>query len=117
MALSQGVYFSGGSAVKNVPAKQDKRVQSLGWEGPLEKEMATDSSVFGWEIPWTEEPGPRGCKESNTPEQLSTRAGICFKPERNVTEIIQRATVNASMRSAKFTDFDSFLSLSHICFT
>ena len=33
------------------------RVQSLGWEDPLEEEMATHSSILAWEIPWTEEPG------------------------------------------------------------
>ena len=33
------------------------RVRSLGWEDPLEKEMATHSSIFAWIIPWTEEPG------------------------------------------------------------
>ena len=32
-------------------------VQSLGWEDPLEEEMATQSSILAWEIPWTEEPG------------------------------------------------------------
>ena len=42
---------------KNPPAKQESWVQSLGWEDPLEKEMATDSSILAWEIPWTEEPG------------------------------------------------------------
>ena len=36
---------------------QEMRVQSLGWEDPLEKGMATYSSVLAWEIPWTEEPG------------------------------------------------------------
>ena len=36
---------------------QEMQVQSLGWEDPLEKEMATLSSVLAWEIPWTEEPG------------------------------------------------------------
>ena len=36
---------------------QDTRVQSLGWEDPLEKEMATHSSILAWRIPWTEEPG------------------------------------------------------------
>ena len=44
-------------AVKNLPAMQDTWVQSLGWEDPLEKEMATHSSILAWEIPWTEEPG------------------------------------------------------------
>ena len=36
---------------------QDMQVQSLGWEDPLEKEMASHSSILAWEIPWTEEPG------------------------------------------------------------
>ena len=47
--------FPGGSVVKNPPAKQETQVQSLGWEDPLEKEMATHSSILAWEIAWTEE--------------------------------------------------------------
>ena len=43
--------------VKNLPAAWETQVQSLGREDPLEEEMATHSSVFSWEIPWTEEPG------------------------------------------------------------
>ena len=43
--------------VKNLSAKQETRVQSLGREDLLEKEMATHSSVLAWRIPWTEEPG------------------------------------------------------------
>ena len=43
--------------VKNLPAMQDTQVQSLGWEVPLEKRMATHSSILAWRIPWTEEPG------------------------------------------------------------
>ena len=43
--------------VKNLPAMQETWVQSLGWEGPLEKGMATHSSILAWKIPWTEEPG------------------------------------------------------------
>ena len=43
--------------VKNLPAVQQTRVGSLGQEDPLEKEMATHSSILAWEIPWTEEPG------------------------------------------------------------
>ena len=42
--------------VKNAPAMQETQVQSLGREDPLEKEMATHSSILAWEIPWTEEP-------------------------------------------------------------
>ena len=40
-----------------MPAKQETWVQSLGGEGPLEKEMASHNSIFAWEIPWTEETG------------------------------------------------------------
>ena len=43
--------------VKNMPAMQETCVRFLGWEDPLEKEMATHSSILAWEIPWTEEPG------------------------------------------------------------
>jgi len=42
---------------KNPPAKQEMGVQSLGWENPLEKEMATHSSILTWEIPRMEKPG------------------------------------------------------------
>ena len=49
--------FAGGSVVKNQPAIQETRVQSLGREDALEKEIVTRSSVLVWEIPWTEEPG------------------------------------------------------------
>ena len=44
-------------SVKNLPAMQETGVPSLGWEDPLEKEMAIHSSILAWEIPWTEEPG------------------------------------------------------------
>ena len=43
--------------VKNPPAMQEKWVQSLGQEDPLEKEMKTHSNILAWRIPWTEEPG------------------------------------------------------------
>ena len=39
--------------VKNLPAMQETQVQSLGWEGPLEKGKATHSSILAWRIPWT----------------------------------------------------------------
>ena len=55
------VYYKGfpgkESVVKNLPATQEIQVQSLGQEDPLQKEMATHSSILAWEIPWTEEPG------------------------------------------------------------
>ena len=46
--------------VKNLPAKakgQETKIQTLGWEDPLEKEMATLSHILAWKILWTEEPG------------------------------------------------------------
>ena len=43
--------------VKNLPAIQESWVRSLGWEDPLEKGMATHSSILAWRIAWTEEPG------------------------------------------------------------
>ena len=57
--------------VQNLPAIQETCVRSLGEEDPLEKGMATHSSVLAWRIPWTEEPGSlqsMGSKESDTTE-------------------------------------------------
>ena len=50
--------------VKNLSTLQDTHVQSLGWEDPLKKEMATHSSILTWEIAWTEEPGRLQSMES-----------------------------------------------------
>ena len=55
--------------VKNLPAIQETWVQSLGWEDPLEKGIATHSSILVWRIPWTEELGglqSTGSRESDT---------------------------------------------------
>ena len=63
--------FPGGSVAKNLPSKQETGVQSLCWEDPLEKEMATYASILAWEIPWTEEAGrlqSTGHKESDQTE-------------------------------------------------
>ena len=46
-----------GAVVKNPPTMQETWLQSVGWEDPLEKEMATHSSILVWRIPWTEKPG------------------------------------------------------------
>ena len=43
--------------VKNLPIVQETLVRFLGWQGPLEKEMANHSSILAWKIPWTEGPG------------------------------------------------------------
>ena len=56
--------------VKNLPVMEETGVQSLGWEDPLEKEMATHSSTIAWKIPWTEEPGRLHTVHGVTTEQL-----------------------------------------------
>ena len=60
--------------VKRLSTMRETRVQSLGREDPLEKEMAIHSSTIAWKIPWTEEPGrlysPWGRKELDTAERL-----------------------------------------------
>ena len=57
--------------VKNLLAIQAAWVQSLGWEDPLEKEMATHSSILAWRNPWTEEPGGLQSVGSQSRTQLS----------------------------------------------
>ena len=56
--------------VKRLPAMRETRVQSLGREDLLEKEMATHSSILAWETLWMEGYSPRGRKESDTTERL-----------------------------------------------
>ena len=62
--------------VKNLPAMQETWVRSLGWEDPLEKGMATHSSILAWRIPWTEERSlagysPLGLKVLDTTDGLT----------------------------------------------
>ena len=68
-----GTGFPGSSVVEYAPATQETQetqVQSLHWKDPLQKEMATQSSILAWEIPWTEEPDgldrPWGSRKSPT---------------------------------------------------
>ena len=59
--------------VKHLPTMWETRIRFLGQEDPLDKEMATHSSILAWRIPWTEEPGglqSMGSLESDTTEQL-----------------------------------------------
>ncbi|MFS9598810.1 hypothetical protein, partial [Klebsiella variicola] len=55
--LSSPQAFLIAQLVKNLPVMRETWDPSLGWEDPLEKEMATHSSTIAWKIPWTEEPG------------------------------------------------------------
>ena len=56
MAVSSSRASLVAQMVKNLPVIQETRVQSLGQEDPLEKEMATHSNILAWKIPWTEKP-------------------------------------------------------------
>ena len=58
--------------VKNLLAVCETQVQSLDWDDPLEKEMATHSSILAWRIPWTEEPGGLQPMESQSVRQSQT---------------------------------------------
>ena len=58
--------------VKNLP-RQEMQVRSMGREDPLEKEMATHSSILTWEIPWTEEPGELQSMGSQNRHNLATQ--------------------------------------------
>ena len=57
--------------VNNLPMMQETQVPSLGQEDPLEKGMATQSSILTWRIPWTEEPGKIPCRELQRQTLLS----------------------------------------------
>ena len=80
---SFGSLFPGGSddKKKNPPATQETRVQYLDWDDPLEKEMATSSSILAWRIPWTEEPSRlvHGVTESDTTELLALSLSVSLK--------------------------------------
>ena len=55
--ILSSVIHSSAQMVKRLSTMRETQVLSLGWEDPLEKEMATHSSTIAWKIPWTEEPG------------------------------------------------------------
>ena len=73
-AFNREYYLVGASlvaqTVKNLPAMLQTWVQSLGGEDPLEKEIATHSSILVWRIPWTEEPGGLQSRGSQSRTQL-----------------------------------------------
>ena len=72
--------------VKNPPEMQETWVRSLCWENPLEKEMATHSSILAWRIPWTEEPGGLQCMGSQS--HMSERRPLHFTVFRVFTNTI-----------------------------
>ena len=76
--------------IKNPPAMLETQVQFLGWEDPLEKRMATCSSMLAWEIPWTEESG-----------------GLQSMGSQRVRQDL--ATKQQQTRLSSFTDYMTFL--------
>ena len=67
--------------VKHLPAMQKTRVQSLGWEDPLKKEMATRSSTLAWKIPWMEEPGRlQSMRSQRVGHDWVTSPSRCLRP-------------------------------------
>ena len=96
--------------VKNPPARQETQVQSLSWEDPLEKEMATHSSIRAWRIPWTEDPGS-GHKELDMTTQLTFQFSL--KMPESLLKLVEyndcthctdeetESQVSGSMRSPK----------------
>ena len=82
--------------VKCLPTMRETRIQSLGREDPLEKEMTTHSSILAWKIPWTEEPGRLQSMESQ-------RVGHDFfkAEEWNLSNLFVFLNKNAKQRSRK----------------
>ena len=78
--------------VKNPPAKQETWVRSWGWEEPLEKEIATHSSILAWEIPLKKEPGGYSAwnhKERDTTERLNSNNRECHLLVSLVTQMVK----------------------------
>ena len=74
--------------VKNLPAMQETWVRFLGWEDPLEKEMATHSSTLAWRILWTEEPGGLQFMGSQRVRHNSTVTNFHFSRQANKCLVI-----------------------------
>ena len=112
LQITQSEGFPGGAAVKNPPAKQETRVQPLGWKDPLDKEMATHSSILAWRMQWTEAPTrlqTMGCKSwtgLSDKQQLKIMCRDTYTrmftaaPLNQYTELIQ-VSVSASLVTVK----------------
>ena len=82
---------------------QEVRVRSLGWEDPLEQEMATYCSILAWRIPWIGEPGrlqSQGHKESDATEHTQGIGGACLYQEKDPEGEVLRFCVHTDLGSA-----------------
>ena len=87
--------------VTNLPAMQETLVQFLGLEDPLEKVMATHSSILAWRIPWTEEPGglqSMGSQRVRTTAQVSTAQ---HSTEPTTYQVLERQATNSLGRELR----------------
>jgi len=82
--------------VKNLPAMQETQVWSPGWEDPLEKGMATHSSILAWRIPWTKEPG--GLQSMRLQRAGHNWATNAHTPWWNIMESVNRVCLGTLMR-------------------
>ena len=100
--------FSGGSVVKNPPAVQETQVQSLGWEDPLEKEMATHSSILTWKNPmdrgtwWATATDHRVAKELDTTQWLNNNIVDLFLIFRESSILFSMVIVINSLKPCCF---------------
>ena len=76
--------------LKRLPAMRETWVRSLGWEDPLEKEMATASSIFAWRIPWTEEPvGLQSIGPHRVGYDWTTSLSLCMKCSLGISNFLE----------------------------
>jgi len=104
--------------VKNLPATQETRVQSLGHEDPLEEDMSTHSSILAWRIPWTE--GPRGLQSMKVMKVFFAQSCLTAIPPTEACQvplsmgilqarILEWIAISFSRGSSQTTDQGSFL--------
>ena len=102
--------------VRNLPAMWETWVRSLGREDPLEKELATHSSVLAWRIPWTEEPGgPWGGRESDTTERLPDETAMWGGGERASRHALSCVLREVTLALVLLFFFYSLLAVLDLC--
>ena len=91
--------------VKNPPAMQETWVRSLGWEDPLEGEMATHASILAQRIPWSEEPG--GCSPQGRTESDTTELKLTCCPEETGGLLTEPDSFLAVQKAFLFKSFET----------
>ena len=102
--------FPVGSVVKNLPTMWETQVWFLGWEDPLEEEVATHSRILAWRIAWTEELSklqPRGHKESDTTERLALSLSLLLPPTSSKLPSLFIGTIPVTFSLITHSNFSS----------